>query len=158
MQYIAKKEVINWTHIPFKGGALILTNLLGGHIMVMAGATTWVPHVKEGSLRLLASFTETRLDSFPNIPTLRELGYDISPSAMFLIAAPKGTPRSIIKTLDEAFRKAMDDPDFQQTVAKLEMKVFYRSSENMEKFLNEVVRDLKDLMAELEKLKEPEKK
>ena len=159
MEFIAKKEGIRWTHIPFSGGSTNVIAVLGGHTTAMAGATEWVPHVKEGTLRLLAAFSEARIDGFSDIPTVRELGYDISSSALFMIAAPKGTPPAIIKRLDEAFRKAMGDPDFIQAIEKMEMKVTYRNSDDMQKFLNEVVHNLKELIVDLNKKSgEPEKK
>lgn len=158
MEYIAKKEGIKWTHIPFPGGAPNVIGVLGGHTTAMAGSTEWVPHVREGTLRLLAAFSETRIQAFPDVPAVRELGYDISSSAMFMIAAPKGTPASIIEKLDDAFHKAMDDPEFIRTIEKMEMKVSYRNSQDTEKCLNDIVRWLKEVVMELKIPKEPEKK
>ena len=60
---------------------------------------------------------------FPDIPTFKELGYDFTNEAMFVIAAPKGTPPSIVNKLDDAFRKAMDDPEFLAIMKKLEIEV-----------------------------------
>ena len=161
MAYVGKKEGIQWTHVPFEGGAPAIMALLGGHISGVASTTDWVPHVKEGSLRLLATFAETRvtdLPDIPNVPTVRELGYDITSGSVFIIAAPKGTPPPIVKRLDEVFHKAMGDPEFIQAIQKMQFRVKYGSSEDTEKYLNETVRRLRELVRDLKIPRESEKK
>ena len=109
MEYIAEREKIEWTHVPYAGGAPGLAAVLGGHVTAMSYSTEWLPHVQEGSLRLLVTHGERRMKKFPDVPTLRDLGYDFINETVFMIAAPKGTPAPIIKKLDEAFRTAMED-------------------------------------------------
>ena len=123
MEFVAMKENLKWTHVPQTGGAPGLAAVLGGHVTAMSDSTEWLPHVKEGSLRLLATHGEKRMKNFPNVPTFRELGYDFINETVFMIAAPKGTPAPVIKKLDESFQKAMDDPQFIQTIANIEFAV-----------------------------------
>lgn len=137
MELVAMKEGIQWTHIPFQGGAPAITALLGGHVAVAGVGSQFVPFVKEGSARLLATQGEKRMKKFPDIPTFRELGYDFINDAAFLFAAPKGTPLPIVKRLDEAFRKAMDDPEFIRIMESLEVAIGYRNSEDTRLFLEE---------------------
>jgi len=137
MEYVADKEKIQWTHVPYAGGAPGLSAVLGGHVTAMSDSTEWLPHVKEGSLRLLVTHGERRMKSFPDVPTLRDLGYDFINETVFMIAAPKGTPAPIIKKLDEAFHKGMDDPEFIKTIATLEFDVTYRNSEDLKKYLDD---------------------
>lgn len=137
MEYVAEKEGIQWTHVPQTGGAPGLTAVLGGHVTAMSDSTEWLPHVQEGSLRLLVTHGERRMKGFPNVPTLRDLGYDFINEAVFMIAAPKGTPPSNVKKLDEAFHKAMDDPEFIKTIQNLEFDVAYRNSEDIKKYLED---------------------
>lgn len=137
MEYVARQEKIQWTHVPYAGGAPALAALLGGHITAMADAEGF-PSAKQGSLRLLASHGEKkRTISFPDVPTVRELGYDIFNEATFLMVAPKGTPKPIIDKLDQAFHKAMEDPEFVQSLEKIEIQVVYRNSEDTKKYLEE---------------------
>ncbi len=77
------------------------------------------------------------MKSFPNVPTFRDLGYDFINETVFMIAAPKGTPAPIIKKLDESFHKAMDDPQFVQTIANIEFAVSYRNSADTKKYLDD---------------------
>ena len=137
MEYVADKEKIQWTHVPYAGGAPGLSAVLGGHVTAMSDSTEWLPHVKEGSLRLLVTHGERRMKGFPDVPTLRDLGYDFINETVFMIAAPKGTSAPIIKKLDEAFHKGMDDPEFIKTIATLEFDVTYRNSEDLKKYLDD---------------------
>jgi tripartite-type tricarboxylate transporter receptor subunit TctC len=137
MEFVAMKEGLKWTHVPQTGGAPGLAAVLGGHVTAMSDSTEWLPHVKEGSLRLLATHGEKRMKNFPNVPTFRELGYDFINETVFMIAAPKGTPAPVIKKLDESFRQAMDDPQFVQTIANIEFAVAYRNSADTKKYLDD---------------------
>ncbi len=137
MEYIAEQEKIQWTHIPQTGGAPGLAAVLGGHVTAMSDSTEWLPHVKEGTLRLLVTHGEKRMKSFPNVPTLRDLGYDFINETVFMFAAPKGTPAPIIKKLDESLHKAMDDPEFIKIMTDLEFTVSYRNSEDTKKYLDD---------------------
>jgi tripartite-type tricarboxylate transporter receptor subunit TctC len=137
MEFIARQEGIQWTHVPYQGANPAMIALLGGHVMAESGSTEWMPHVKEGKLRLLAAQGEKRMKAFPDVPTLRELGYDFTTGGYFMFVAPKGTPQSIVGKLDDALRKAMDDPKFLDLLGKLEMEVAYRNSSDLRKYLEE---------------------
>jgi tripartite-type tricarboxylate transporter receptor subunit TctC len=69
---------------------------------------------------------------------VKELGYDIFNEATFLLVAPKGTPETIIKKLDAAFHKAMEDPELPAFLDKIEMQVSYRNSQETKKYLEEL--------------------
>ena len=76
MEYLAQVKGIKWTHIPYKGGIAAVTALLGGHVTACAQAVEWKPYVQSGQLRLLAVLGGQRIPTFPNVKTLKELGYD----------------------------------------------------------------------------------
>ena len=137
MEFIARQEGIQWTHVPYQGANPAMIALLGGHVMAESGSTEWMPHVKEGKLRLLAAQGEKRMKAFPDVPTLRELGYDFTTGAYFMFAAPKGTPQAVVGKLDDALHKAMDDPKFLDLLGKLEMEVAYRNSSDLKKYLED---------------------
>lgn len=158
MEYVAEKEGIQWTHVPYAGGAPGLAAVLGGHVTAMSDSTEWLPHVQEGSLRLLVTHGERRMKSFPNVPILRDLGYDFINETVFMIAAPKGTPPAIVKKLDEALHKAMDDPEFIKTIQNLEFDVAYRNSEDTKKYLEDAYNRFGVMIKKLNITKEPEKK
>ena len=149
MEFVAMKEGIQWTHVPQTGGAPGLTAVLGGHVTAMSDSTEWLPHVKEGSLRLVATHGEKRMKLFPNVPTFRDLGYDFINETVFMIAAPKGTPAPVIKKLEESFRQAMDDPQFVQTIANIEFAVSYRNSADTKKYLDDASMRFAELIKKL---------
>jgi tripartite-type tricarboxylate transporter receptor subunit TctC len=158
MEYVAKQEGIQWTHVPYPGSTPALTALMGGHVTAQSGSTEWIPQVKAGEVRLLATHGEKRMKIFPDVPTFRELGYDFINETVFMAAAPKGTPSPIVKKLEEAFHKAMDDPEFIQTMERMEIEITYRNSEDTKKYLEEAYARLGKMIIELKIPKEPEKK
>ncbi len=158
MEFIAKQEGIQWTHVPYPGSGPAFTALLGGHVMAQSGSSESYPHIRAGTVRLLAIHHEKRFRSFPDAPTFRELGYDFINESVFMFAGPKGISPSIVKKLDEAFRKGMEDPEFIQTMEKMEIVVSYRGSEDLKKYLDEAYVRLGKMIRELKLPKEPEKK
>ncbi len=137
MEFVAKQEGIVWTHIPFPGAMPAFTALLGGHVMFQVGAGESVPYIKDGTVRILANLSENRVKSWPNVPTLRELGYDFFNESVFMFAAPKGTPKAIIDKLDDAFHTVMSDPEFAGMMAKVEFEPSYRNSADTRKYLED---------------------
>ena len=158
MEYVGKQEGIQWTHVPYPGSAPALTALLGGHVTAQSGSTEWIPQIKAGAVRLLGTHGEKRMKLFPDVPTFRELGYDFINETVFMVAAPKGTPLAIVTKLEEAFHKAMNDPEFIQTMEKMEIEITYRNSEDTKKYLEEAYARLGKMITELKIPKEPEKK
>lgn len=77
-----------------------------------------IPYVKSGDLRALLQFGEKRMPAFADVPTAKELGFDIIAEILRLVAAPPGTPADRVKIIEEAFLKAMRDKDFMGWVEK----------------------------------------
>ena len=132
MERLAIEEKLDWKAVPFKGGAAAVTALLGDHVDVMVGATEWLPQVQSGEFRLIAIITETRMDQFPDVPTLQELGYDITTPSVLGIAAADGVPQDVVAKLDAAIRKATESEELQAIIKKLQMKMTYRNSADFE--------------------------
>ena len=105
----AKEAGVKWSHIPYQGSAPAITALLGGHVdMASTAITPAQSHIKAGSLRPLAVFGDTRLKAYPDVPTLKELGYNVGSPTLYGIAAPAGTPRDVVDTLHAAAKKVID--------------------------------------------------
>ena len=144
MEKLASKEGIKWIHVPQKGGIEVITATLGGHVMVGAETSGWAPQVESGDLRLLAVWTEQRTKKWPDVPTLKELGYDIVAYSPFGIAGPKGMAPQVVKILHDAFKKAMDEPSFQKILESYYMIPFYKNSEDYTKFAQELYTEEKE--------------
>ena len=128
MLQIGKHFGVDWTHIPFKGGNESIPALLGHHIDAVADVTIWAPQVDAGELRLLVTFGATRTKRWPNVPTLKEVGFDTVVTSPYGLAGPKGMSPDIVATLHDAFRKAMDDPEFVKTMNLLDQELWYQNS------------------------------
>ncbi|MDB5602129.1 MAG: transporter [Xanthobacteraceae bacterium] len=102
---------VKMAHIPYRGSAPALTDLLAGQVQVMFdNLPASVQHLKAGTLRPLAVTTEVRSEAFPDVPPLGDTVKGYEASAWFGIAAPKGTPREVIDILNKATNEAMKDP------------------------------------------------
>lgn len=121
MEMMAAKEGVKFTHVPFKGGAETNAAVLGGHTTLQADSTGWKPLVDAGQIRLLNIWAAERSKNWPEVPTLKELGYPFVFDSPFGVAGPKGMDAGIVKKLDEAFRAAMQDPDVIKTLARYDM-------------------------------------
>lgn len=119
---------VQLNHIPFKGNADQMQALLGGHVMAASDATGWDKFVDAGQMRLLVSFGEQRLKRWPNVPTAKELGYNVVANSPYGLAGPKGMDPAVIKTLHDAFKKAMDDPQHLAVLDQLNQAVWYKNS------------------------------
>ncbi len=130
MEDIAAKEGIQWTQVPFKGNADASASLMGGHITASADAFGWAEYIQSGRFRLLVSWGATRTKRWPEVPTLKELGYNIVSASPYGIAGPKGMDPKHVKILHDAIRKAMDDPGYQKVLARLDQENYYLSTED----------------------------
>ena len=158
MEYVAKQEEITWTHVPFPGAMPAFTALLGGHVTFQVGAGESVPFIKDGTIRLLANLSQQRVKSWPDTPTLIELGYDFFNESVFMFSAPKGTPKQIIDKLDDAFHKAMADSEFMNMLARVEFEPSYRHSADTRKYLEDAYVRIGRMIQELKIPKEPGEK
>lgn len=139
MAELMRREGLDVTHIPFRGDADGSQSMLGGHIDLMAGSTSMAGLVESGQLVFLNSWTPERLRRFPDVPTLKDLGYDLVVTTPFGIMAPAGLPAPITRTLHDAFKAGMDDPAFIEMRDRYEMLPEYRNSTEYAALLREMV-------------------
>jgi tripartite-type tricarboxylate transporter receptor subunit TctC len=127
---------INMIHIPYRGGAPALTDMLGGQVQVMFdNIPTSLEHVRSGALRPLAVTTTTRLDLLPNIPTVAEFVPGYESSAWYGIGVPKGTPEGIITMLNRAVNAGLADPTLKARFTDLSATVLPGSPADFGKLL-----------------------
>ena len=117
-------------HLPTTGGGPATTAVLGKHAALWASPPALaVPHVKAGKLRPLATWGASRLASFPDVPTLRELGYDVEYSLWAGLFAPSGVPAGVVKALRKATRQAVADPDFKAAMDRAQTPIAYQDAD-----------------------------
>lgn len=112
---------INMLHVPYRGSAPAVTDLLGGQVQSMFDNTpSAMPHVKAGRLRAIAVTSPQRLPLLPDVPTVAESGYPgFDVQSWFAIAAPAGTPKPVVDRLNAALNKALAAPDVRQRMQDL---------------------------------------
>ena len=126
-----KAAGVKFNHIPFSGGGPSVTALLGGHInAVCVSPPEGIPQVQAGKLTIMALFADARLDMFPNVPTVKEQGINFAMGMWRGLAAPKGTPPDVLRTLHDAFKKGMEDRAFQKSAADMGVYLHYRDPQN----------------------------
>lgn len=119
MEYIALKEGIKWTHIPFQGSPQAVAACLGGHVEALSQTPEWKEQVDAGALRLLICWNEKRMPFYPNVPTAKEKGYDFATEAKIAIWAPAKTPKEVVAKLAKAFREAAETEDVKKVLTSL---------------------------------------
>jgi tripartite-type tricarboxylate transporter receptor subunit TctC len=125
MEEFAHAAGVQLNHIPYKGGAPALQDLIGGQLDALADSSSWAPHVKAGKLRLLATWGAQRTHDFPDVPTLREAGFDVVVDAPNGVGAPKGLDAAVDKRLREAFKLAAASPEFAAACDKIDAPLMY---------------------------------
>jgi tripartite-type tricarboxylate transporter receptor subunit TctC len=112
---------INIVHVPYKGGAPMMTDLIAGHIeMAIETSGSALQHIKAGSVRALAVSTQTPSPYFPGLPTLDEAGlkgYDVT--TWYGLLAPKGTPSAVEAKLYQTVSELLKSPDMTARLADL---------------------------------------
>lgn len=108
------------THVPYRGSALALTDLLGGQVQVIFdNMPSVLPHIKGGKLRALAVTTEQRSDQLPDVPTLGDTVKGYEASAWFGMGVPAKTPPEVIAVLNKAMNETLADPKIKTRLAEL---------------------------------------
>jgi len=117
-------------HLPTTGGAPATTAVLGKHAALWASPPALaIPHVKAGKLRALATWGATRLAALPEVPTLKELGYDVEYYLWAGLFAPRGIPPAVLKTLRDGTRQAVQDPEFKSAMDKVQTPIAYQDAD-----------------------------
>jgi tripartite-type tricarboxylate transporter receptor subunit TctC len=125
IEEFATKAGIVLQDIPYKGSAEILQAILGGHIPVMSGTTEFAPYVRAGTLRLLATLGSQRNKAFPDVPTVKERGWDTVSESPFGIGGPRNMDPALVRLIHDAFRRTLEDPRVQETLDKFYMPTIY---------------------------------
>ena len=111
---------VDMVHVPYRGGAPLMTDLLGGQVQVAFGTTSLTyEQIKAGKLRALAVTTATRWEGLPDIPTVGDFVPGFESSSLSGLGAPKNTPAEIIDTLNKEINAALADPRMKARLADL---------------------------------------
>ena len=120
---------VNIIHVPYRGNAPALTDLLGGQVQVMFDSMpNSIEYIRAGTLRALAVTTATRSEALPDLPTVGDFVPGYEASSWNGVGAPKGTPVEIVESLNKEINAFLADPTIKSQLAALDASVFSGSS------------------------------
>jgi tripartite-type tricarboxylate transporter receptor subunit TctC len=127
---------INMVHVPYRGGAPAVADLLGGQVQVMFDVLTEsIEYIRAGRLRPLAVTTAVRSEALPDLPTVGDFLPGYETSAWFGVGAPRNTPAAIIEKLNKEINAGLADPRMKARFADLGAAVFMGSPADFSKFI-----------------------
>jgi tripartite-type tricarboxylate transporter receptor subunit TctC len=155
MEMLSHAAGIKLKHVPFSGAGPAMTALLGGHVQALAsGPNVVIPHVKAGKLRPLAGWGEKRVASMPEVPTFKELGYDIEFYIWAGLFAPSATPEPVMRSLRDAAKTAVQDGDFKSAMGKMETPVAYLDAPEFQAFWDKDAKMLADALKRIGRIEQ----
>lgn len=149
LMIIGKKVGGDFMHIPFKSGGDATMAVIGDHVQAaLQGPIEFGGLLKTGKLRLIASASSERWKDYPDVPTFRELGYDIAIESLLGVGAPKGVPADRLKKLRAAFSKALTEPSVLEIFAKMSVVPIDMPGDEYKAVLAEEYKRMSELFTE----------
>ncbi len=136
MEELAQREGIKLLHVPFRGNAEGVSAVLSGQVDSIADASAWAPFVENGQLRLLNVWSAERSARFPDVPTLKELGYDMVVTSPYGLHGPAGMAPEVVRRLHDVFREALLDPANVAVRGMWDMPDGYMSTDDYTAFIH----------------------
>ena len=159
MEMFSHAAGIDLKHVPYGGGGPALTALLGGHVDSLAsGPAVVLPHIKAGKLRPLAGWGAKRVAALPDVPTFKELGYDIEFYIWAGLFAPRGTPAPVMRTIRDSVKQTVNTAEFKSAMEKIETPIAYLDAPEFQKFWQKDAKMLADAIKRIGKIEIPEAK
>jgi putative tricarboxylic transport membrane protein len=149
---IAEATGASWDYVAFPSGGEAITAVLGGHVNLVIGQPADMGgHLSAGALRALASFSESRLAGYPNVPTLRELGITarVGRGTVRGIVAPPDIPASSVHYWEDVLRKLTKTQGYQQLSSEIELFPKFLTSKEFKQFLDEETDSMTKSLARL---------
>jgi tripartite-type tricarboxylate transporter receptor subunit TctC len=149
LELFAGEAKIKVTHVPYKGAGPAVSDVIAGHAQALvADLPVLSPHLKSGKLRALAITGLDRTPLFPDIPSMKELGYpQVNSRNWYALLAPARTPPEIVSRLNEAVRQAVAAPEVRDRLVELGAEIFTQSPEEFGKFLKSEIERWKGVVA-----------
>ena len=140
-------------HLPTAGGGPAITACLGNNAQLTTQTVqATIQHVKAGKLRALATFGAERSKILPDVPTMKELGHNVTYYLWVGLFAPKGTPAPVVSTLTAAIDKAAASPQFIEPLTNVGLEPSYQSAADFAKFWDEDARRAEDTIRRIGKV------
>ena len=136
---VEKREQAEFTYLAYKGGSEVLSAILGGHINLYASTIdpSTLSYIKEGKLRILTYIGTAKVQGHEDIPSTKEM-YGFEGPSLLAVCGPKGLPPYVLKKLDDAFAKAVKDPNFIKLMERMNMPIEYINRVELTKYVEDV--------------------
>jgi tripartite-type tricarboxylate transporter receptor subunit TctC len=151
-EMLAQAANVKLLHVPYKGGGPAMTALLAGETNLGAQSPgVSDPHIRSGKIRVLGSWAGTRTASLPNVPTMKEQGFDVEFYIWAGVFAPAGLPPEVRERLTAAVRQSAQDPEFVKSLANVNTPVNYKEGKEFDVFLDTDTKRLAEVVRKMGK-------
>jgi tripartite-type tricarboxylate transporter receptor subunit TctC len=153
MEILKQVTNVRMTHIPYTGAGPAVVALLSGQVdAVASGPATVLQHVKAGKLRVLAHWGTSRLETMPDVPSLKQAGYDAEYAQWSGLFVPAATPEPIVQRLRAAARAAANDTKVKEVIMNAGSPVLYQDTPEFEKYVQNDVKRMQDVVKRIGKV------
>jgi tripartite-type tricarboxylate transporter receptor subunit TctC len=153
MEILAQTSGIALTHVPFTGAGPAVLALLGGQIeAVSTGPATVLQHVKAGKIRVLGHWGTGKLESMPDVPSLKDQGFNAEYAQWSGLFVPSGTPEAVVQRLRSAARMAAQDSKAREVIHNAGSPVQYLDSADFEKYVQADIKRMSEVVRRMGKL------
>jgi tripartite-type tricarboxylate transporter receptor subunit TctC len=153
MEILAQNAGIKLQHVPYTGAGPAVVALLGGQIQaVSSGPATVLQHVKAGKLRVLGHWGNGKLDALPDVPSLKQAGYDAEYAQWSGLFVPAGTPEPVAQKLRAAARAAAGDAKVKEVILNAGSPILYQDTPDFEKYVQADARRMADVVKKIGKV------
>jgi len=149
-QQLQKAGGARWQFISFPGGGERIAALLGGHVnMMVIEPAEAGEHIRAGNMRVLAQVSEKRLPAFPNVPTLKEAGFNITPVPQVRgVVAPPGIPKENVVYWEGVFKKLTQTESWKKFLAENQFEDGYQNATDLTRFYDEFTNQMRSILQE----------
>jgi tripartite-type tricarboxylate transporter receptor subunit TctC len=152
-ELFTREAGIRLNHVPYKGGGPALIALLSGEVDIgLVTRSVGLKHLEAGTLRPLAAWGSERWEEFPDVPTVKELGYEVEYNLWSGLFAPAATPQPIMGKIRNAVRTTVDDERFRSAMAKLHAAIAYLDAPEFQRFWEKDAARLTDVVRRMGKI------
>ena len=153
MEILAQTSGIALTHVPFTGAGPAVLALLGGQIeAVSTGPATVLQHVKAGKIRVLGHWGTGKLESMPDVPSLKDQGFNAEYAQWSGLFVPSGTPEAVVQRLRSAARMAAQDSKAREVIHNAGSPVQFLDSADFEKYVQADIKRMSEVVRRMGKL------
>ena len=153
MEILAQNAGIKLMHIPYTGAGPAVVALLGGQVdAVSSGPATVLQHVKAGKLRVLAHWGNAKLETMPDVPSLKQSGYNAQYAQWSGLFVPAGTPDAVVERLRAAARAAANDPKVKEVILAAGSPILYMDTPEFTSYVQHDAKEMAEVVKKIGKV------